>query len=58
LVVMPKELSLGQHLRLVNLVTNQADQGKVVWKGGEQSEGCELGIELTKPPEDFWGLDL
>lgn len=58
LVVMSKGLSLEQHLRLVNLVTNQANQGKVVWKGGEQSEGCEVGIELTQPPEDFWGLDL
>ena len=58
LVIMPKGLSVEQHLRLVNLVTNQANQGKVVWKGGEQTEGCELGIELTQPPMDFWGLDL
>jgi hypothetical protein len=58
LVILPKGLSLEQDLRLVNLANNQANQGKVVWKGGEQSEGWELGIELTQPPTDFWGLEL
>ena len=58
LVVMPKGLSLEQQLRLVNLVTEQANQGKVVWSGGEQSGGWELGIELAQPPPDFWGLEL
>jgi hypothetical protein len=58
LVVMPKGLSVDQNLRLVNLATEQAIDGVVAWKGGQQSEGWELGIELIKPPVDFWGFDL
>lgn len=58
LVVLPKAPSLQQNLRLFNLATEQANAGIVVWKGNEQTEGWELGIALTQPPMDFWGLDL
>ena len=58
LVVLPMALSLQQNLRLVNLATEQANVGVVVWKGNEQTEGWELGIELTQPPMDFWGFEL
>jgi hypothetical protein len=58
LVVLPKALSLEQSLRVVNLATGQANVGIVVWSGNEQPEGWELGIELTGPPMDFWGVEL
>jgi len=58
LVVVPKGLSLEQRVRLVNLATEQGNEAVVRWKGAEQSEGWELGIELTQPPLDFWGFDL
>jgi hypothetical protein len=58
LVVLPKDLSVEQNLRLVNLATDQANGGVVVWKGNEETDGWELGIALTQPPMNFWGLDL
>lgn len=58
LVVVPQALPTEQDVRLVNLVTKQASLAVVVWKGSEQTEGWELGIELTQPPMDFWGLEL
>jgi hypothetical protein len=58
LVVLPKTLSLEQTLRLVNLATEQANVGVVVWKGNQEMDGWEVGIELTQPPMDFWGLEL
>ncbi len=59
LVVLPKhEISVEQNLRLVNLVNEEMNAGVVVWKGSEQSEECELGIELTRPSMDFWGVEL
>ena len=58
LVVLPQALSVQQNLRLVNLATEQMNGGVVVWKGNQQVEGWELGIELTQPPMDFWGLEL
>jgi hypothetical protein len=58
LVVLPQALSVQQNLRLVNLATEQMNGGVVVWKGNQRVEGWELGIELTQPPMDFWGLEL
>jgi hypothetical protein len=58
LVVLPQALSVQQNLRLVNLATEQINGGVVVWKGNQHVEGWELGIELTQPPMDFWGLEL
>lgn len=57
LVVMPSGLSLKQGLSVVNLATEQANKGTVVWKGPQQPDGWELGIELTEPPADFWGIE-
>jgi len=58
LVVLPQGLSVEQCLRVVNLSNEQANSGRVVWKGAERTEGWELGIELTTPSIDFWGLEL
>ena len=58
LVVLPQGLSVEQSLRVVNLVNEQANSGRVVWKGTELKDGWELGIELAKPSMDFWGLEL
>jgi hypothetical protein len=58
LVVLSKELSMEQHLVVLNVATQENIPGVVVWKGKERSEGWELGIELVQPPHDFWGLGL
>jgi len=58
LVVLPENLPLEQHVRVVNLTNEQTLSGIVVWKGSMRSEGWELGIELAQPPMDFWGLEL
>ena len=58
LVVLPQDLPLEQHVRVVNLTNEQTLPGIVVWKGSPRTEGWELGVELTQPPMDFWGLEL
>jgi hypothetical protein len=58
LVILPSELAIDQPVRVVNLTNEQTLPGIVVWKGSLRSEGWELGVELTQPPMDFWGLDL
>jgi len=58
LVVLPENLPLEQHVRVVNLTNEQTLSGIVVWKGGLRNEGWELGVELARPPMDFWGLEL
>jgi len=58
LIVLPQELSVKQSVRVLNTATGASNPGIVVWKGNERADGWELGIELTEPPMDFWGLDL
>lgn len=58
LVVLPENLVMDQPIQLTNLANSQTSPAIVVWKGRERAEGWELGIELTKPEMDFWGLDL
>jgi hypothetical protein len=58
LIMLPEDLPLEQPVRLVNLSNQQCIPGIVVWKGHPRPEGWELGIELSQPPMDFWGLEL
>jgi hypothetical protein len=58
LAVVPQGFTVGQRLRLVNLI-NQISCGAVlVWRGHEGRKGWELGLDLQEPPLDFWGLDF
>jgi hypothetical protein len=58
LVVLKQEFSIDQPIQLTNLASGQTNSAAVVWKGKEQPDGWEYGIELTNPEMDFWGLDL
>ncbi|MBZ5701501.1 MAG: PilZ domain-containing protein [Acidobacteriia bacterium] len=58
LAVVPQGFTVGQHLRVVNLVTNQGCAAAVVWRGHEGRNGWELGLELQNPPADFWSLEF
>ena len=58
LVVLPENLPIDQQVVVVNLANEQTIPGTVVWRGTLRDEGWELGIELSQPPLDFWGLEL
>ena len=58
LAVVPQGFSVGQRMRVVNLVTNQGCDAVLVWRGHEGRSGWELGLELQDPPVDFWSLDF
>jgi hypothetical protein len=58
MVVLSDSLELEQRLALTNLATDASNAAVVVWKGDEQPEGWEYGVELIAPDMDFWGLDL
>ena len=58
LTVIPENLSVEQKVSVLNRVTGRSNLGIVVWKSKERAEGWEVGIELTSPPMDFWGLEL
>jgi len=58
LVVLPENLPIDQQVTVVNMANEQVLPGTVVWRGNLRDGGWELGIELTQPPLDFWGLEL
>jgi hypothetical protein len=58
MVVLTDRLELEQRLALTNLATGASNAAVVVWKGNEQPEGWEYGVELIAPDMDFWGLEL
>jgi len=47
LVFLTETLELDQRLALTNLATQTSNAAVVVWKGNQQPEGWEYGIELV-----------
>jgi hypothetical protein len=58
MVVLTDSLDVEQRVALTNLATQASNAAVVVWKGNEQPEGWEYGVELVAPDMDFWGLEL
>jgi hypothetical protein len=58
LLVSPREVKVDQVLRLTNLSSRSAVEGKVVWTGSQRPDGWDVGVEFTAENLNFWGLDL
>ncbi len=58
MAIVPQGLVVGQRLRLINGVNQNASEAVLVWRGHQGPAGWELGLELQEPPADFWGLDF
>jgi hypothetical protein len=58
MVILPTNLELSQSIQLTNMVSKQSNPAVIVWRGLQQPEGWELGIELINPRMGFWELDL
>ena len=57
LATVAHDVSVGQTLRIVNLVNQSSSDAVLIWRGHQGPAGWELGLELQEPPRDFWGLD-
>lgn len=58
LLVAERPMAKEQKLVLTNLANHQRIGGVVVYRGNRGSEGWEMGVELTSPETDFWGVEL
>jgi hypothetical protein len=58
LSVVPQGFTVGQKMRVVNLLNNKSSEAVLIWRGHEGRQGWELGIELLNAPESFWEIDL
>jgi hypothetical protein len=57
-VVAPQPIPVGQRVRLTNLVNGNECDAQVVRLGQQTASSWELGIQLEKPSDEFWGLDF
>ncbi|HKT47657.1 MAG TPA: PilZ domain-containing protein [Candidatus Acidoferrales bacterium] len=58
LAIIPQGFTVGQRLKLINLVNRNVSEAAVIWRGHEGRAGWELGLELQDVTEEFWGLDF
>ena len=58
MVVLAESLEVEQRVALTNLATKASNAAVIVWKGNQEPEGWEYGVELVAPDMDFWGLEL
>jgi hypothetical protein len=58
LAIVPQGFTVGQRLRLVNLLNQNACEAVLIWRGHEGRGGWELGLELLEPDPGFWGVEL
>ena len=58
LLVADRPMAREQKLVLTNLTSQQKIGGVVVFRGNKGPEGWEMGVELTRPETDFWGVEL
>jgi len=58
LAIVPQGFAVGQKLRLKNGSNQKESEAILIWRGHEGRSGWELGLELTHPPEEFWGVDF
>ena len=58
MVVLPQTVPVGERVRLVNLINQLSSEATVVWRGHQQRDNWELGLELEESSMEFWGLDF
>jgi hypothetical protein len=58
LAIVPQGFTVGQKLRVVNMLNNKMSDAVLIWRGHEGRQGWEMGLELVQPPEGFWGIEL
>ncbi len=58
LAVIPQGFTVGQRLKLINLMNQNTCEANVIWRGHEGRAGWELGLSLPQGTEEFWGLEF
>ena len=58
MAIAPQGFAVGQKMRLKNITNQKECDATLIWRGHEGRTGWELGLELTHPPTDFWGVEI
>jgi hypothetical protein len=57
-VVASQPISVGQRIRLINLVNGKECNAHIIRHGQQVASNWELGIRLEGQLDDFWGLEF
>jgi len=58
LAIAPQGFAVGQKLKVTNESNQKESEATLIWRGHEGRTGWELGLELVRPPVDFWGIEF
>jgi hypothetical protein len=58
LLYLQEELALGADLLLINPVTEEEQECRVVYLGDTSEKGSRVGVEFLSPSPHFWGVDF
>src|SRR6202795_1425350 len=58
LLYLQEELSLGADLLLINPVTEEEQECRVVYLGDTSEKGTRVGVEFLSPSPHFWGIEF
>jgi hypothetical protein len=58
LLYLNEEIAMGNQLVLINPVTEEEQECRVVYLGELSDKGTRVGIEFLSPSPHFWGVDF
>jgi hypothetical protein len=58
LLYLNEEIGMGNQLVLINPVTEEEQECRVVFLGELSDKGTRVGIEFLSPSPHFWGVDF
>src|SRR5580692_4681997 len=58
LIYLQEELALGAELVLINPITEEEQECRVVYLGDLSEKGRRVGVEFLSPSPHFWGVEF
>ena len=58
LIYLQAELELGAEIVLINPITEEEQECRVVYRGDTSEKGTRIGVEFLSPSPHFWGVDF
>jgi hypothetical protein len=58
LLYLQRSLELGAELTLINPVTEEEQECRVVYLGDTSDKGTRVGVEFLSPSPHFWGVEF
>ena len=58
LIYLQEELELGADLSVINPITEEEQECRVVYLGDTSDKGTRVGVEFLSPSPHFWGVEF